>query len=95
MTTKHTPGQWRHISIKQGHEITHSDIVADVPGFATTQHIASLPPWRTEANARLIAAAPDLLNMLQRMVDESSGDSKPCLLTLEHARAALSKAQSL
>ena len=43
-------------------------------------------------NARLIAAAPDLLNMLQRMVDETGGGAAPCLLTLEHARAALTKA---
>lgn len=51
--------------------------------------------WSTDAaNARLIAAAPDLLNMLQRMLDETGdGTSQPCLLTLEQARAAIAKAQ--
>ena len=31
--------------------------------------------------------------MLQRMVDETAGGGTPCLLTLEHARAALAKAK--
>ena len=39
----------------------------------------------------LISAAPDLLNMLQRMVDEAATGSV-CLLTQEHARNALTKA---
>lgn len=54
------------------------------------------------ANAHLIAAAPELLNMLQRMIDECGQTrvapegilaSAPCLLTLEHARAAIAKAK--
>jgi hypothetical protein len=33
--------------------------------------------------------APSVLTMLRRMVDETSGGGVPCLLTLEHARAAI------
>jgi len=44
------------------------------------------------ANTKLIAAAPELLNMLQRMTDETNGGGIPCLLTLEQARAAIAKA---
>ena len=40
----------------------------------------------------LVDGAPGLLNMLQRMVDETSGGHPPCLLTLEQARAEIAKA---
>jgi len=33
--------------------------------------------------------APSVLTMLRRMVEETSGGGVPCLLTLEHARAAI------
>jgi hypothetical protein len=42
---------------------------------------------------RLKASNAELLNMLQRMVDETSDrQSRPCLLTLEQAGAAIKKA---
>jgi hypothetical protein len=54
------------------------------------------------ANAHLIAAAPELLNILQRIVGNihywyathPDGEQCPaaCLLDLEHARAAIAKA---
>lgn len=85
MSAQHTPGPWT---------VTHTEYdetrVSD-----ESEHIATI--WRTapayESNARLIAASPDLLNMLQRMLDETSGGGVPCLLTLEHARNAITKAQ--
>jgi len=91
--TAHTPGPW---SVQPGgycrsviHRAGHPDqVVANAYGNEET----------AAANARLIAAAPDLLNMLQRMIDECGQTrvapegilaSAPCLLTLEHARAAI------
>ena len=47
------------------------------------------------ANARLIGAAPELLNMLQRVVDECAMvdvDKRPvCEVTMEHARRAIAR----
>lgn len=54
MNTKHTPGPW----IQQGRYIVAPN------GFT----VANLQPMG-EHNARLIAAAPDLLALLQRMAD--------------------------
>jgi hypothetical protein len=52
-----------------------------------------------EANARLIAAAPELLTMLRRLHDEVMMDeavfSKIAPLTLEHVRKALEKAEAI
>jgi len=49
-------------------------------------------PEETEANARLIAAAPDLLWMLKRLTAEGEYGQLP-LLTLQQARAAIAKAE--
>ena len=100
MTTKHTAGPWT--ALQRGDDCGKwsrrwwiqgpSDAAcAGVRNVAEVYDLKSAE--RQAANARLIAAAPDLLNMLQRMVDETSGGGKPCLLTLEQARAALEKAR--
>ena len=58
MTTQHTPGPWTTSSLPNGTEWTVSiddgDMLADLTGCPNEQ-----------ANARLIAAAPDLLAALQ------------------------------
>ena len=90
---------------------TDGEVLEYVRKFGTAGQRAALgilPPvylnWgHEEKNAALIAAAPDLLNMLQRMVDlvqhvqrmidETGGGGSPCLLTLEQARAAIRKAK--
>jgi len=94
--TAHTPGPW---TVQPGgychsviHRAGHPDhVVATAYGDEET----------AAANAALIAAAAELLAMLQRMIDECGQTrvapegilaSAPCLLTLEHARAAIAKA---
>ena len=88
MNTKHTPGPWRALESKSSqHQVWKGD-----------DHIASA--WGTDvpgdeqlANARLIAAAPELLDALKRIVSVASVE-----LTgrrddvLEQARAAIAKA---
>lgn len=64
--------------------------IATIADSATDQRIAC-------ANARLIAAAPELLCMLRRLLDEAMTSeevfSKIAPLTLEQSRAAIAKAE--
>lgn len=88
MKTKNTPGPWSVDRYSTGNS---RRIVVN----GTSGMVADLD-WNShaenDANARLIAAAPELLNMLQRMYDETNGGGTPCLLTLEHAVVAIAKA---
>ena len=88
MKTKHTAGEW---TCMHGDEVCNHITVDN--GRLVLAVVRGLGTEAGNANARLIAASPDLLNMLQRMVDETSGGGEPCLLTLEQARAALEKAR--
>lgn len=94
---KHTPGPW-----KFGFESASSDwaIVTDASGGVVANVNAesgpdaiSAPATRKmprEANARLIAAAPDLLAACQKIVDAvEDGDE---MAAIEMARAASAKA---
>lgn len=83
---KHTPGPWK---IDYGYNRSINFIGPCVPD----QYAGSSWLRVTEANARLIAAAPDLLDALKGMLevfgDEfGMGDSSVC----DDARAAISKA---
>ena len=83
--TKHTQGPWKAKKLgDMGFRISH-------------KHQDGIDHYLChgydEKNAELIAAAPSLLNMLQRMLDETSGGGRPCLCTLEHARNALAQAK--
>ena len=63
MTTTHTPGPWAIIADVPGHEIGYRAIVA-VDDGELAETICNPSPMGA-ANARLIAAAPDLLAALQ------------------------------
>ena len=97
---KHTPGPWTVVKPqyenKKGVFASIYTNPATEKGFRTCEFDIRADGYQNshaEANARLIAAAPDLLNMLQRMIDESEDCGRPFLLTLEHARAAIAKAE--
>ena len=79
MTTTHTPGPW-------GFEESTKTIRAVPQNY----WLATMDSWDGavdhEANARLIAAAPDLLEALEEMVDESINREVK-------ARAAIAKAR--
>lgn len=98
----HTPGPWvvgrySHACLNDGQKFNGA--VKDRSGL----WIASVHPRSPEliaegeANARLIAAAPELLLMLDRvlheylLVDPTGGPI--CQVTLAHARAAIAKAK--
>ena len=78
--SKHTPGPW-HTAGEQGVQIRGAkDQIAKVWTMRGNE-------WK--ANARLIAAAPDLLEALQDMVSDHASLSDA---TLAFARAAIAKA---
>ncbi len=86
MEKKHTPGPWQiesggaRLINTQAHVISASDGLGPVA-------------YSTGSNARLIAAAPDLLEALQRMVAAwGSGFDEGDSPSLDKARAAIAKA---
>ena len=93
--SKHTPGPWRvvgpYVSIDFAVVCKYCD-----NGVGPVQWVASPADPVALANARLIAAAPDLLVALQSIADseEYDGDSFVCdFATLQGvARAAIAKA---
>jgi hypothetical protein len=84
----HTPGPWKFALFE------HAPNEAFVQWRAGYAEVHGSRAGR-EANARLIAAAPDLLAALQALVDLDDGDS-PALWAhsgdFERARAAIAKA---
>ena len=100
MDTKHTPGPWyaglydtspnflrvgKHMAVgREGDDMLIA--VCGTPGFATS-----------EADARLIAAAPDLLAACKAMLELTEtdhGDSEETDAAFDLARAAIAKAES-
>ncbi len=94
----HTPGPWSAFTaqVSQFSKTSRGTVaveqtravVAELPARATAE---------TEANARLIAAAPDLLAACQRIADwieESDGDTGSMVRAdAEAVRAAIAKAR--
>lgn len=78
METKHTPGPW--VSRTDTVETNDGRTICDVRHAGT---------WATDANARLIAAAPELLAALRMYVE---GHGTVTGRWLELALAALAKA---
>lgn len=70
--TKHTPGPWRAEKHPQHDHVHCSElwtIIAGEPDDCSDAEIAQVIAYEAEANARLIAAAPDLLAALQSAKD--------------------------
>lgn len=88
MDNKHTPGPW---------EVSGSEIRSQSEQIiiAGTYYVGTARRGQVEANARLIAAAPDLLTSLKALLPEGWGDDD----TMDHmpgvklARAAIAKAE--
>ena len=89
MDTKHTPGPW--VAREYDGRI-YIDTIEGLfrPGYMATG-VLSFDARGNEANARLIAAAPELLEALIDMV-ESVGAADPGVYDLDQARAAIAKA---
>ena len=93
MTTAHTPGPWRVFDV-----FTNIEIVADRPTAHETESLVQFKGQRNaKANARLMAAAPEMLEALELCEDVLSelsrlDDGTPSVSALNLARAAITKA---
>jgi hypothetical protein len=90
--SKHTPGPWEiqrdsglHIYITQP-----SDTFNRVPGYYAEVRRFTTDQSQVEANAHLIAAAPDLLKVLETILECGSVNDQ---YWVDDARAAIAKAR--
>lgn len=89
MTTKHTPGPWRiarHDTLK---DVRHID--AGPAGYERST-VAILDGPKSDANAQLIAAAPELLAALIECAEQLDAETLGGE-ALDNARAAIAKAK--
>ena len=93
MNDKHTPGPWNigssdlPVSRMSIHCKGHKDSCHSTVALMVSRGVIGISHDEEFANARLIAAAPDLLDVLEELVAEFG----VCGLT-EKARAAIAKA---
>lgn len=101
MTVKHTPGPWSIVIDDTGGEFTGwPSIVASPEIDCSVIHRAGfkqkfwgdLSQRECIANARLIAAAPDLLEALQRLLNAENDEYLTPIGVKNLARAAIAKA---
>ena len=91
MSTQHTKGPWR-VQRQNPSPTTGEWMISGAkPGYLA--EVRDCGSGDVQANARLIAAAPDLLEALQRMLDAPShGTHEAMRRANEAARAAIAKA---
>jgi hypothetical protein len=93
---KHTPGPWR-LNENNSWKTHPFSITVRKPGVNSTT-IANIPtrvtltPQEHQANARLISAAPDLLEALQTMPQGLLATDEDLMRWIETARGAIDKA---
>ncbi len=89
-TSKHTPGPWGRMPAPVcATDHPHTWITAD--GDERLIAVVRAQAGETDANARLISAAPDLLAALRGLVMNAPGTTA-AIKALETARVALRKA---
>lgn len=88
---EHTPGPWRSEYVRDVPEGYAAAIVAVDDGV-----VAVVPAswFSTEANAQLIAAAPDLFDACRQLISSvDKFDGTECVNAILSARAAIAKAE--
>lgn len=94
MESKHTPGAW---AVHQAHSLGHGAPVNEYTITGSTGTIAITPARANrdnEANASLIAAAPELLNAVEYLltiIDRSAPELQG-MMEYDYARSAIAKA---
>ena len=91
---KHTPGPWEYFPKLSGSENHRGFRIGVNKGWLIADAMPiDMDGKEGEANARLISAAPDLLEALKdclRVVEFLASDS--CPTTIQNAKAAIAKA---
>jgi hypothetical protein len=90
MSTKHTPGPWFYY-------VTPSGVRYKVHGPTVDYFICDVKGSNDLANARLIAAAPELLEALEKLADQAASNNdydsdRGLQAAVEQARTIISKA---
>lgn len=90
--SRHTKGPWARI-IADGYTVRHPQIYSDTGPVANATWLGDGRLDELNANARLIAAAPDLLEALQEVIAAADGKGWEQLSpSLENQRRAVAKA---
>ena len=84
---KHTPGKWRAIKMDNGNLLCVCKEGSDFPGGRNIIEIC----YASAANARLIAAAPELLEALIKCYDHIKNNMQICGIVTE-AKEAIARA---
>lgn len=85
-----TPGPWARI-IADGYTVRHPQIYSDTGPIANATFLGNGRVDELNANARLIAAAPDLLDVAEMVLALATIDTPPELI--KAATAAIAKAR--
>lgn len=85
--SRHTPGPWGRI-IADGYTVRHPQIYSDTGPVANATWLGDGRLDELNANARLIAAAPDLLSVAEMVLATAEMPAE----LIEAARAAIAKA---
>ena len=93
MSVQHTPGPWKAYPIEMNHGLPYTPVAANTL-LAKVYSEAFGDYEQSEANARLVAAAPDLLAALRAMVSaQHSGPiSDEMLAAWKQGKSAIAKA---
>lgn len=103
MSNKHTPGSWRYLpNLRFTQEQAHDGYAYPYLIYAGAEFVAQIATdqmcefSKDEDNARLIAAAPDLLAALQiaeGIIHNAIDNGVPVRAHLAYIRAAIAKAR--
>lgn len=94
MTTKHTPGPWR-FDAENGEILFDDHMGENVQPLIATVNFSNVDQPQGEADGRLITAAPDMLEALRLVEQDTWDENNPnAVKTLRSiARAAIAKAE--
>jgi hypothetical protein len=92
----HTPGPWKlHERTRKAVVGASGYVVAACGGYANNKRDPESLEAELEANARLIAVAPDLLEALERALKTAEFEAHPFRPWHADARSAIAKARGL